>query len=486
MNNIPPPIHQSYYPPVNQPIAQPSIHTYIYTSSTQLSSQQLTTASLILSLTNTSLYTLKQGSKQLKCVGVLQLMSVCDDDSELDNTLIIVLNSSDYTFISALNDAIPIINMGNYNYVLPVISINGSSIKTFGIVIDTTQSHNTTDTIKLFDALLIENCDYKISSIQYATTVHDNTQPINNQTNISSSSLPTAPSVDLNESLSVISHPSPDHVVTASDYISRGINNSAQLVVKGIYLGSLLMSAGIKKSSDYIKSRHADSAPAQSHTSSSTVQNRMHTARTVSNAAVSVSQSLMAISITASNTLSTYLSDYISTTELAHKIQQSNNPRDQALKQLANSTISSIVTIYQALETAGMALLTNSSNAVVEVLSVTHGDYYSSLARDAGDVLHNTARIAVAARQCTITAVAKSAIKSTTIQVLNNPTATQQQIAQQAINMNQLNSVHQPVNPDHIDPIQTFRRVHELQQRIAGRVNNNNTSAISVKHIDVD
>lgn len=422
---------QSYYPNVPQPVAQPIVQ-HNNNDSNNNNSIDTTTAQPILSLMNTQLYTLKNNNKSLKCIGTLELLAV--DTADNQTRLVLSMITHEYTFVLALNDSLPIVQMSQYVYVLPAVSINGSNIKTYGITLDTTHPHNTDETLKLFDALLRENSEYAISNAEQI--LEENNVPVHvphvDEQQQQQIQQPIAVQPSLQQQPE-----STDHVINTSKLVSSGIDKGAAYAVKGIALGALLLSSGIKKGSAWYKQHYMNNnasanIPQQPSQQSSVVHNRLQTAAKVSGAAVQVSSALMSVAVAASNTLSHYLTNYLNDTDVVKRIQQADTPREQAIKGVVNSGVSGLINIWESLELAGLSLLTDSSSAIVDTLNSTHGEHYGALAASAGVAVKNTAQAAIALRKCTVNSIAKSAIKATTQQVLHHPSSQQQQIANSA------------------------------------------------------
>jgi hypothetical protein len=166
-------------------------------------------------------------------------------------------------------------------------------------------------------------------------------------------------------------------------------------------------------------------------------------------------------------------------TDFGKKISEKSSERTEAAKEVAVQAISALAKVYESLETAGLALIGDLSQATVKVVSHKYGEEAGSATEQGLGVVGDVSTTTVHMRRVGIRAIAKATVMESSKRVLRDGSRRRSQESKQ----------------DEVFPSAAMGAVmamSEIQQAITGQGSSSSTSNSSSfssskpKVIDVD
>lgn len=362
-------------PPVSTSTASSSS---VSTSSSSSSSSSLSSPSgdnvdafVVADLPGVELYTLKDGQKRYKCQGLLQILCTHVDGKEV-YVVIQHDESGKRKMEVALRKEVPLIEMAQRNFVLP------TDKKTYAIVIPDAIS---SDVFDVFHYVLSENSSFGAAA---------SPQPI--------ASLPTRP----------------DRVVTTAQKVAERLGSGSVVVATGVVKGGAFVGGLLTKGGAMLTKR-LKPAEEPKKISPSTKQ-KLARAHMMTGAACKVSKALLMGALATTEALSKQLSAAIKDTETGKKlVSDPNHPNERldAAKQLGEAALTSVLTIYEAVEQAVWGVAGDAAQATVTVVKHRYGAEAGESTQQGLGVVGNVAQAARDMRHVGVKAIAKkTAIKA--------------------------------------------------------------------------
>eukprot|EP00456_Euglypha_rotunda_P020128 TRINITY_DN1767_c0_g1_i2.p1 TRINITY_DN1767_c0_g1~~TRINITY_DN1767_c0_g1_i2.p1 ORF type:complete len:232 (+),score=39.46 TRINITY_DN1767_c0_g1_i2:332-1027(+) len=182
--------------------------------------------------------------------------------------------------------------------------------------------------------------------------------------------------------------------------------------------GGQKLGQALKSGGDYMVTK-IDSNPTPTVVSETT-KSRIAKAKVASGAAVKVSRALLAGAMAAVSVISHQVSEAAKETDIGKKLSDKGSERTEAMKDVAVQSISALVKIYGALELAGLALLSDASEATVKVVKHKYGEEVGHTTAQGLGVVTDMGAASAAMSRVGVTAVAKATVVEATVDLLGD------------------------------------------------------------------
>jgi len=143
-------------------------------------------------------------------------------------------------------------------------------------------------------------------------------------------------------------------------------------------------------------------------------------AKMVTGSVVKVSKALVSGAVATVTIVGSQLAETLSETEFGKKISEKGTEKTEAAKHVARSSLSAIVTVYDALEDAGLTLLSDMTDSTVNVLTYKYGADVGQTAADSLGIVKDLATCAVVSKRVGFKPLVQRTAAQTTISMLND------------------------------------------------------------------
>lgn len=317
-------------------------------------------------------YLLTEGSKTLVHEGTLQVLQ-----SKLDGRDVYLLLLGGVRF--ALRPEVPCLEMAARDFVFP------TDEGTYGLVVSDSID---AEVLEVFSVLLQEHTSFRAAAAP---------QPI--------AALPDKP----------------DRMVTVAHTAAAGLGTGSVVVATGIVKGGQMVGKVLVRGGHYLTTKLSRNAEASKVSQQS--RDRLAKAQFVSGAACKVSKALVIGAVATTEMMAAQLHEAIKSTDIGKKLAgdaDKPNPRLDAAKHVGKATLSAVLNIYTAIETAVFGVAQDAAAATVTVVQHKYGEELGAHTKSS---LNVATEVVVAARDVSklgVKAIAKKTMIKTTQHALTS------------------------------------------------------------------
>ena len=376
--------------------------------------ENLEEADLLLSVPgDTVLFKIEAESKEPLAQGLLQVLSVVDDEA---NEGFVFLACDKYHYPITMGAHVPTLRIAPRSYVLPL-----PDSAYLGLVLDEEEASDAE--VAEFELFLAENTDFRAQQTDPAPPP---VEPEESKDVVVSEEAPVIVPVEeaeLVEQLNVNSGggenvPQGGVVASTLGMVAGGIEGGSRIVGSGLIAGASLLGRGVRRGGSLFTSRVAPKAKPVAV--SDGVKTKVRNVNHVSKAAVGVSSALVTGVRAMATSIGVSVAEAVNETKVGAKFGsgEGSSPALKAAKDVVVNTVVAVDTLHTSMAQAGKILLTDVGSTTVEVVGHRYGEDMGDVTGESLQAVGNVLEAGSNVRKIGVKSVARVAAKSTAKGVL--------------------------------------------------------------------